>query len=67
MESCPDDALYMAPFNDVADDFRPQWNYAASMAERVDVGDRFTVKGSQFQKPLLEFSGACAGRHHPPP
>ena len=23
--------------------------------------DRFTLKGSQFQQPLLEFSGACAG------
>lgn len=23
--------------------------------------DKFTIKGSQFEKPLLEFSGACAG------
>ena len=26
-----------------------------------DVMDRGTLKGSQFQQPLLEFSGACAG------
>ena len=23
--------------------------------------DKFSVKGSQFEQPLLEFSGACAG------
>ena len=52
----------MAPFNDVADDFKPQWNFASSLPEREEIGDKFSVKGSQFQKPLLEFSGACAGK-----
>ena len=61
VESCPDDALYMAPFNEVAEDQAPHWDYAISMPEREEIGDKYTVKGSQFQKPLLEFSGACAG------
>ena len=61
VESCPDDALYMAPFNDVAEDQSPHWDYAISLPEREEIGDKYTVKGSQFQKPLLEFSGACAG------
>lgn len=61
VESCPDDALYMAPFNDVAEDHSPHWDYAISLPERGEIGDKYTVKGSQFQKPLLEFSGACAG------
>jgi len=26
-----------------------------------DIANKFTIKGSQFQKPLFEFSGACAG------
>ncbi len=26
-----------------------------------EVADKFTIKGSQLQKPLFEFSGACAG------
>ncbi len=29
--------------------------------ENPDVIDKYTIKGSQLQKPLFEFSGACAG------
>lgn len=61
VESCPDDALYMAPFNQVAEEQSPHWDYAIGLPERCEIGDKYTVKGSQFQKPLLEFSGACAG------
>ena len=61
VESCPDDALYMAPFNEVAEDHAPHWDYAIALPERGEIGDKYTVKGSQFLKPLLEFSGACAG------
>jgi len=61
VQSCPDDALYMAPFNEVAEEHAPHWDYAISLPERGEIGDKYTVKGSQFLKPLLEFSGACAG------
>lgn len=61
VQSCPDDALYMAPFNEVAEDHSPHWDYAIQLPERTEIGDKFSVKGSQFEKPLLEFSGACAG------
>ena len=61
VESCPDDALYMAPFDEVSEKFTPHWNYATSLPERKEVGDKYSVKGSQFLKPLMEFSGACAG------
>lgn len=61
VQSCPDDALYMAPFNEVAENKSPGWDYAIGLPERSDIGDRYTVKGSQFQKPMLEFHGACAG------
>ncbi|XP_064607290.1 pyruvate:ferredoxin oxidoreductase-like [Liolophura sinensis] len=61
VESCPDDALYMAPFNEVAEKYRPHWDYAIKLDEKGEIGDKFTVKGSQFEKPLMEFSGACAG------
>ncbi len=29
--------------------------------ENPELVNKFTIKGSQFQKPLFEFSGACAG------
>ena len=40
------------------------FDYAVELPEKKDVIAKFketTVKGSQFKKPLLEFSGACAG------
>ncbi len=40
------------------------FNYAVNLPEKEEVKDKFkgtTIKGSQFRKPLLEFSGACAG------
>ena len=40
------------------------YDYAVKLPEKTEVIAKFkesTVKGSQFKKPLLEFSGACAG------
>ena len=42
---------------------QPAWNYlVANVSKKTDsgFGDN-TVKGSQFNQPLLEFSGSCAG------
>ena len=58
--SCPDDALYMAPFEEVAEKQVPNWEFAINLPPRNPIGIN-TVKGSQFQVPLLEFSGACPG------
>ena len=32
------------------------WNFAVTLPDRGDEIDKTTVKGSQFQKPYLEFS-----------
>ena len=43
---------------------QPAFDYAVTLPEKTEVVEKFkaaTVKGSQFKKPLLEFSGACAG------
>ncbi|WP_053955165.1 pyruvate:ferredoxin (flavodoxin) oxidoreductase [Inediibacterium massiliense] len=38
------------------------WEYAINNISTKDyLMDKYMVKGSQFAKPLLEFSGACAG------
>ena len=45
-------------------DEQPVYDYAQTLPIKEDVVAKFketTVKGSQFKKPLLEFSGACAG------
>ncbi len=37
------------------------WQYALDLPEKEDIFDPYSVKGSQFRRPLLEFSAACAG------
>ena len=60
---CPakNKALVMEPV-ETQMPMQPVFDYAyKSVSEKKLPFDPFTVKGSQFQKPLLEFSGACAG------
>lgn len=37
------------------------WDYGISLPAKKNPMQKTTVKGSQFERPLLEFSGACAG------
>ena len=59
--ACPDDALTMTPLPDVIAEERANWTFAANLPDRGYMVDKNTVKGSQFQKPMVEFSGACEG------
>ena len=57
------DTLVMDFLEDHMDD-QKYFDYAAPLGEKQAVLDKFPptkVKGSQFKKPYLEFSGACAG------
>ena len=57
---CPAGALTMVPQEQEAAQ-QDVFNYmVANVTTKTDVAD-MTVKGSQFKKPLLEFSGSCAG------
>ncbi|QOV19106.1 pyruvate:ferredoxin (flavodoxin) oxidoreductase [Blautia liquoris] len=56
-------ALTMESFEE-NEDCAKYSDYAIDLPLKEDVLEKFkanTVKGSQFRKPLLEFSGACAG------
>ena len=58
-----DKAISMQNFEANAEQ-QKYFDYAVSLPEKADIVEKFkmnTVKGSQFKKPLLEFSGACAG------
>ena len=37
------------------------WDTCLSLPEKPNPTDKFSVRGSQFQRPLMELSGACAG------
>jgi pyruvate-ferredoxin/flavodoxin oxidoreductase len=59
---CPskEKSLIMKPFETQQNQV-PNQRYAENIPIRSGDFDLFSVKGSQFQRPLLEFSGACAG------
>lgn len=58
---CPakEKALIMKPLETQLGEAK-NWEYAMTVEPKNPIGEG-TVKGSQFQEPLLEFSGACAG------
>jgi len=60
---CPskEKSLVMKPISTQIEKQIPLQRYAETIPTRTGSFDKFSVKGSQFQKPLLEFSGACAG------
>ncbi|MHC1682433.1 MAG: pyruvate:ferredoxin (flavodoxin) oxidoreductase [Clostridiaceae bacterium] len=61
-EVCPakEKALVMKP---IATQMAQQelWDHALTLTKKANPMNKNTVKGSQFEQPLLEFSGACAG------
>ena len=63
VDVCPskEKALVMNPLATQMDKQIPLRKYAEKIPIRTGSFNKFTVKGSQFQQPLLEFSGACAG------
>ena len=57
----PGKALVMKPMDTQSDQIEA-WNYAVEeVTQKINPMSKTTVKGSQFEQPLLEFSGACAG------
>jgi pyruvate-ferredoxin/flavodoxin oxidoreductase len=59
---CPakEKALIMKPLDSQMDQ-SPLWDHVANISPKANPVNKNTVKGSQFEQPLLEFSGACAG------
>ncbi|MBU5488596.1 pyruvate:ferredoxin (flavodoxin) oxidoreductase [Clostridium sp. MSJ-8] len=58
---CPVGALEMKPQESQHSQIEA-WDYAIDeVSAKANPMNKKTVKGSQFEQPLLEFSGACAG------
>jgi pyruvate-ferredoxin/flavodoxin oxidoreductase len=62
-EVCPskNKALEMVPFEHENEVQASNWEYAIAIGNKEDRMDQYSIKGSQFKQPLLQFSGACAG------
>ena len=56
----PNKALVMKPIETQLHE-NTNWDYAMTLSHKINPMNKNTLKGSQFETPLLEFSGACAG------
>ncbi len=59
---CPakDKAITMQPAHFTAEK-KENWTYGLNLSDKGDIFPVYTIKGSQFRQPLVEFSAACAG------
>lgn len=62
VEACPakGKALTMRPYDEQKEQAL-NWAFAMTLRQKENPAKPGTILGSQFNKPLLEFSGACAG------
>ncbi|MCD3297837.1 pyruvate:ferredoxin (flavodoxin) oxidoreductase, partial [Clostridium botulinum] len=56
----PTKALVMKPAA-TQESEQANYDYAQTLSVKENPMNKYTVKGSQFEKPLLEFHGACGG------
>lgn len=62
VEACPakGKALEMKPYDEMREE-AVNWAFAMTLKTKENPVKKGSVKGSQFEKPLFEFSGACSG------
>ncbi|KAJ3431876.1 pyruvate-flavodoxin oxidoreductase-related [Anaeramoeba flamelloides] len=61
VQACPKGCLSMESFEKCKDVEQENWEFAEKLPVHGDEVSKFTVAGSQYQKPLLEFPPSCAG------
>ena len=59
---CPakNKALVMEPLESQMHE-QPNWDYLVSLPVKANPMDKFSTRGSQYERPLYEFNGSCAG------
>ncbi|MBQ9814200.1 MAG: pyruvate:ferredoxin (flavodoxin) oxidoreductase [Lachnospiraceae bacterium] len=55
-----DKAISMKPLEEQLKE-QANWDYSLALEPKNNPMNKFTPKGSQYEQPLVEFSGACAG------
>ncbi|MDD4237088.1 MAG: pyruvate:ferredoxin (flavodoxin) oxidoreductase [Desulfotomaculaceae bacterium] len=63
VNTCPskEKSLVMESLDSQKDIEAANWEFAMTIPVKDKLWNKYSVKGSQFCQPLLEFSGACAG------
>ncbi|MDN6471355.1 MAG: pyruvate:ferredoxin (flavodoxin) oxidoreductase [Tetragenococcus koreensis] len=59
-QACPAGALVMKNYDEQKEQ-AVNWAFAMTLKHKENPMKKNSVRGSQFEKPLIEFSGACAG------
>lgn len=54
-------ALIMQPAEQEIEREAENWEFAMTITDKSHLTNKYTLKGSQFVRPLLEFNGACPG------
>ncbi|MBO6163452.1 MAG: pyruvate:ferredoxin (flavodoxin) oxidoreductase [Lachnospiraceae bacterium] len=59
---CPakNKALVMQPLESQMAE-QPNWDYLVALPGKKNPMDKFSTRGSQYERPLYEFNGSCAG------
>ena len=62
VQACPvkDKAILMKPY-ETQKEQAMNWAFAMTLKQKANPVKKLSVKGSQFNQPLMEFSGACEG------
>lgn len=62
VEACParEKALILKPYEEQKEQAM-NWAFAMTLKQKANPVKKLSVKGSQFEQPLMEFSGACEG------
>jgi pyruvate-ferredoxin/flavodoxin oxidoreductase len=61
IKACPVGCLKMTELAPMRESNSAEWEYSIKKVSDKEIKATNTVKGSQFLKPYIEFSGACAG------
>ncbi|MGK0550719.1 pyruvate:ferredoxin (flavodoxin) oxidoreductase [Enterococcus faecalis] len=62
VQACPakEKAILMKPYEEQKEQAM-NWAFAMTLRQKANPVKKLSVKGSQFNQPLMEFSGACEG------
>ncbi len=60
VNNCPTGALEMQP-TELTEESSERFAFGLTIRDKGDLFTPYSIKGSQFRRPLVEFSAACAG------
>ncbi len=60
-KACPFSAIEMVKTGEILNSEKANLAFMETLPQEENIFNKYTLKGSQFEKPYFEFSGACSG------